>query len=258
MIRKFVPSEGARDFLSIAYLMSLDIYKTFSPIKQTSFTMVLSIMELTALLTGKHVDEVRRLDPADYHTSRGCVVESMLDLLDLYAQFPKSTKVGARIDLARVMDVKIKLNDEVEATGELGRFQTWCDRCEVEDKDINPITPKSATSPATTGSGSYPSNSVKRNQKGGQEGTMRFIFDMDQARREQDTTGEYFKEEYEEYEVEVEEKVPEPQHNNHHHGHGHGVRRDPRHNHHDAGWAPYPRGRHTSDHRPRGRKGGFY
>lgn len=87
---------------------------------------------------------------------------------------------------------------------------------------------------------------------------MRFIFDLDQARRERETTGEYFKEEYEEYEIEMEEKVPESQHNNHHAGHGHGARRDVRHNHHDAGWSPYPRGRHPNDHRPKGRRSGYY
>ncbi|MDA4133263.1 MAG: hypothetical protein OK454_09105, partial [Thaumarchaeota archaeon] len=61
--------------------MLTDLYKTFAPIKQTSFTMVMAVIELAALVTGTHVDKVHSLDLGRHHTSRATVVETMLDLL---------------------------------------------------------------------------------------------------------------------------------------------------------------------------------
>ncbi len=262
IVRRVIPASDGKDFMAIAYPMCLDIYKTFSPIKQTTSTMVMSIIELTALIVDKHVEAVRALDLHEYHTDRGCVIESLLDLLDLYAQAPKSTKVGARFDLARIIDIKIKINEEVDESRELSRFQTWCDRCDVEDREINPITPGSTTSPATTGS--WPGGgSAKRNPKS-QENTLRFLFDAERARKERAAIDEYSREEYEEYEIEVEEQIPEPRYNHqghgpgHGHGYGYGSRRDRGHNGgHDSGWTPYPRSRHHGE-RQRGRKGGYY
>jgi len=261
IVRQLIPAEDAKHFLSIAYPMCIDIYKTFSPVKQTTFTMVMGVVELTALMLGKHVDLVRGLDLRRYHTSRGAVIETALDLLDLYTQFAKNTKVGTKFELDRFIDVKIKINKEVEDSKRLSRFQNWCGKCEAEDKAKTPITPGSATSPATTGSFSGGST-AKLTQK--DSGTLRFVFDAEEAKKEQDQVDEYFKEEYEEYEVEVEEETPrEPSRNNQGHGHGHGhhgpngSRRDRGHgNHHDGGWNPYPRDRHHG--RSKGRKGGGY
>jgi CTD kinase subunit beta len=242
--------------------MSIDMYKTFSPIKQSAFTLVMAIVELTALIMEVNVDKIRSLDPDAWHTSRGCVVETILDLLDLYTQFQKSTKVGGQFVLDKFIDVKIKINKEVEASdGRLSRFEMLCDKCETEDRDSHPVTPGSATSPATTGS--YPgSNSVKRSAKGN-ESTMRFVFDAEQARIEQDTVSSFYKEEYEEYEVEVEEPIPQQGSNNHHSNHHQG-RNNNRHGqgHNDHGWQPYHRNRHGHHNdRPKGRKGhggGYY
>jgi CTD kinase subunit beta len=245
LIRKYIPSDSARQFLTTAYAMSLDMYKTFAPIKQTTFTMALSIVELTARLTGTHEDAVRALPARENHTDRGAVVETMLDLLDLYAQFHKSTKVGVAIDHARFIAVKIALNEEVEATRALARFAHWCERCEADEPPVQATpTPGSATtSPATTGSG----------RRGGKapDGTLRYVFDTGLVRAEQRIVGEYFKEEFEEYEVEVEERIPTEPTNNHGNHHRHGPsHRDDRHNHHNSGWAPYSRGpRHHGDHR---------
>jgi len=254
LVRRVIPAEGARDFVAIAYPMSVDIYKTFSPIKQSTFTVVLSIMELTVLLTEKYAEEVQSLDLGSFHTNRDCVMETTLDLLDLYTQFHKTTKVGLRFDLAKFIGIKIKLNQEVGDGPTLSRFHGWCEKCEVEDREVNPITPGSATSPATTGS--WPgSNAAKRNQKG-QEGTMRFVFDAEQAQKESDRVAEYFREEYEDFEMEVEEEIPVYNHNNHSH-HNHTLRRDRGYNHHDTGWSPYHRNRSHRD-GPRGRRDGYY
>lgn len=229
----------------MAYDMSIDLYKSFAPIKQTTFTTVMAIVELTSLMTGLHNAKIRNLDLHQWHTNRGCVVETMLDLLDLYAHFHKNTKVGSQFPLDRFIEVKISLNQEVDSNKRLGRYETWCDRCEAEVKDIHPITPGSATSPATTGSFSMITSNVKRSIKS-TDATMRFVFDEDEARRELDIVDDFFREDFEEYEVEVEEKIPEvevPQAPRHGPAH-------PRHsNDRGHGWAPYPRGgRHGHGH----------
>jgi len=251
VIRKILPAEEARELITVAYEMCLDIYKTFAPIKASTFTIVLAIIELAALVTDKQLERVQSIDPYKYSTTRGCVTETMLDLLDLYTLFQKSTKVGTQFELAKFIDIKIKLNQEVDSDKRLARFQEWCSKCEADDKEKYPITPGSATSPATTGS--FPgSNSVKLGTKATENLTMRFVFDSEEARKEQERVAEYYKEEYEQYEIEVEEPIPEHENRGHqgrdrgYHGHR---------NHHDSGWGPYGRNRHD---RHRGRKGGYH
>ncbi|KAJ4289414.1 RNA polymerase II C-terminal domain kinase beta subunit [Collariella sp. IMI 366227] len=215
MVRKMFPpadrsrQEEVRRFLHVAYNMSIDVYKTFAPIKQTAFTLVLAILELTALLLDTEPEKTNELKKASvWHTSRACVLETVLDLLDLYTQFPKSTKVGPRFDLKKLMDVKIDINNLV-ANEKHERYQGWCDKCAPDVPDTCSLTPGSATSPATNPS--LPgSNSTKR-KRAASEGTQRFVFDADEARREKDLVCRYFDDEYEEQEVEVEEAIPDPE-----------------------------------------------
>lgn len=262
MVRKMFPpadrsrQEEARRFLHIAYNMSIDVYKTFAPIKQTAFTLVLAILELTALLLDTEPEKTNELKKASaWHTNRACVMETVLDLLDLYTQFPKSTKVGPRFDLKKLMDVKIDINNLV-ANEKQERYQGWCDKCAPDVPDTRSLTPGSATSPATNPS--LPgSNSTKR-KRAASEGTQRFVFDADEARKEKDLVGRYFEDEYEEQEVEVEEAIPdpEPRHISRssypHRAHG-------GHNHTDYGWPGHRSNRHghPSD-RHRSRRGYGY
>lgn len=239
-------------FLHVTYDMSIDVYKTFAPVKQTTFTLVLAILELTALLMDTDPDKTKEFKmSAAWHTERACVLETVLDLLDLYTQFPKSTKVGVRFPLKKLMDVKIDINNLV-AKEKHQRYHAWCDRCVPDVVDTRSATPGSATSPATNPS--LPgSGSVKR-KRAASEGTQRFVFDADEARREKNLVAQHFNDEYEEHEVEVEEpiKEPEPRHpsrSNHPSNRSHGQ------NHADYGWSAYPRsnrhGHHNDRHRSR-------
>lgn len=248
MVRHLHPLEDDKAFIAMAYDMSVDMYKTFSPIKASSFSIVLAIIELTALLKGGDVDKIRALDLTKYHTTRPSIVEVMLDLLDLYAQFSKYTKVGMKFELSVFIDIQIQLNQEVDSRERSARrFDVWCEKCEDVEKVRYPITPGSVTSPATTGS--WPGG--KRSKSGQEPQTMRFVYDADEARRERETNEEYTKDEYEEYETEVEERIPEPEPRHHPRDRGRHHR-----NHHDNGWAPYPRNRHERN--KGGRKGGAY
>lgn len=246
MVRRlYNPAEG-RDVIPMAYDMSIDMYRTFSPIKASSFTMVLAIIELAALLNDRDVKRLRSLDLDKYHTTRHSVIEVMLDLLDLYTQFGKHTTVGMKFELSKFIDIKIKLNQEVdESDGTVRRFDIWCDKCEDDEKVKYPVTPGSATSPATNGS--WPHG--KRAMSGQEPQTMRFVYDAEEARRERDVNDEYTKDEYEEYEIEVEEKIQEPEPRAHHNGRDRGRRPN-------ENWRPYPASR--QDRHKGGRKGGYY
>lgn len=146
------------------------MYKTFLPVKQPTFVMVMAITELTAMLTSSHLESVRAF-AEQKRSDRAAVLESMLDLLDLYVQHHKSTKLGLHFDINSFMDIKICLNKEITPTE-------------------SSLLPPNITSPPSPGS------------------TLRYVFDPETARGEQETVAAYFAEEYEEYEVEIDEVVP--------------------------------------------------
>ncbi|KAK4151015.1 hypothetical protein C8A00DRAFT_17539 [Chaetomidium leptoderma] len=262
MVRKMFPREDngnqeeGEKFLHIAYSMSIDLYKTFAPIKQATFTLVLAILELTALLLDTNSEKTKEFKKAAIrHTQRACVLETMSDLLDLYTQFPKSTKIGVQFDQKKVMDVKIDINNQV-ARDKHHRYHGWCDRCVPDVLDTRSVTPGSATSPATNPS--LPANGTVKRKRALSEGTQRFVFDADEARKEKDLVTRHLHDEYEEHEVEVEEPIreSEPRHsgrsNHPYRGHGH--------NHPDYGWSGHHRNsRHgPSNDRHRGRRGHGY
>ncbi|SPJ88025.1 related to CTK2 Carboxy-terminal domain (CTD) kinase, beta subunit [Fusarium torulosum] len=238
VVRDILGKEDGKAFFETAYAMCIDIYKTFVPIKRTTFSMVMAVVELTALMTEQHVDKVREYTKTKHQYHQGAVMETMLDILDLYVQHYKSTKLGAQFDQNKIIDIKIRLNNDLDKAFE-PRYLYFCSRCEAEDPQ--PSTPASATSPAT--SISWPGDASGRRTARGQDGTMRFVFDPEAAKSEQETTSEFFKEDFEEYEVEVEEPVPPPPH---HEGggrggyHGHRDRGD----HRRGGYGGYRGDRH--------------
>ncbi|KAH7324707.1 hypothetical protein B0I35DRAFT_348478 [Stachybotrys elegans] len=203
VVRSALGKEGGKDFYHTAYAMCIDMYKTFVPIKRTTFTMVMAVAELTARMRGEHLERIQEFASQRRQYDREAVMETMLDLLDLYVQHHKSTKIGAQFDLNKCIDIKIHLNKDLDTAAQ-PRHLFHCNRCEIEEP--TPQTPGSATSPATNAS--WPGDASARRSARGQDGTMRFVFDIETAREEQETSARYFREEFEEYEVEVEEPLP--------------------------------------------------
>ncbi|KAI1379472.1 hypothetical protein F4677DRAFT_409312 [Hypoxylon crocopeplum] len=251
-------SADASNFFTIALKMSMDMYKTYAPLKHGSFTCAFVLAQLTALITGQFVDEFRALDPLDWHTDEQCVAEVMLDLLDLYTQHGKATKIGPMFDQQRFIDTQIMVNQYVERAG-LSRYLDQCRECESALLPPTPATdsPISFSTPSASGTGT-----VKRGPKGSDGGTTRFVFDADEAAQEKQAYDDHVKDEWEEHVEEVEEPIPDPRDDrrqeprgprgprgHHVHGHGHGRGRGG----FDPGWNP--RNRH--DRRRRG-GGGFY
>ncbi|KAK4176950.1 putative C-type cyclin [Triangularia setosa] len=246
------PSEK---LLHTAYDMSIDMYKTFVPIKQTALTMVLAILELTAMLMKKDIEPTTQFkSKVPSRTQKACVYETMLDLMDLYTTHPRSTKVGLNYELQHLMDVKIEINNRL-ASENFQRYYGWCKKC-IDLPDNRSATPGSTTSPATNTSGPG-ATSVKR-KRANSEGTLRFVFDAEAARKERDLAAEYCNDEYEEYEVEVEEEIKapptDPRQNTgrgSHHGH-HGGHHNNRHDygyHNRGGRHPYHDNRHRGNRR---------
>ncbi|ORY64861.1 uncharacterized protein BCR38DRAFT_340947 [Pseudomassariella vexata] len=246
MVKDVLAGDGTMAFMPLAWDMSFDMYKTFVPLKQTSFTMAFSIVLLTSRISGLAADRIDGLDPEHWHTSRGRVMETVLDLLDLYTQHQKQTRLGEKFDPAKFIDVKIQLNKEMERSG-LPRYQKhWCDSCGSDDGATSLLTAASNNSRTSTKHG--------RDQL---SGTNRFVFDAEEAQREREIVAPYFEDEYEEHEIEVEEPIHEPRerprdHRGHGHGHGHGGQG--RRGHGSDGWYG-GRGRGRRD---RGHRGGFY
>ncbi|KOS20341.1 CTD kinase subunit beta [Escovopsis weberi] len=192
VVRGMLGAEEGRPFFATAYAMSIDMYKTFVPIKRTTFSMVMALVELTARMTETETGlaAVRQFAAARRQYSRPVVLETMLDVLDLYVQHHKSTRLGARFDLNRFMDIKIALNAELERDA----------------------LPRHTHLGGNGGGGAASAvlDAGMRRTARSHDGTMRFVFDPDKAREEQETVRQYFHEEYDEVEVEVEEAIPPP------------------------------------------------
>ncbi|KAI0553494.1 hypothetical protein F4679DRAFT_580714 [Xylaria curta] len=275
---------NASDFFVEAYKVGIDMYKTFAPLKHTTFTCAFALARLTALITAQSEDAFVNLDPTEYHTCEEWVAEVTLDVLDLYTDHYRSTLLGQEINPQTFIDVKIKANQQIEAA-QIPRYHNFCSECAREGFP-SPSSTGSAISPAS------PAGTNSTNMRGskGHEGTFRFIFDAEEVRRERAAYAEYTKDEWEEWEEEVEELMPErdnrrrtdlgpeprappreprgdlgpeprapprePRGARGSRGHSRGRGRGRGRGGHDSSW--HPRDRH--DHRGRGRggSGGFY
>lgn len=223
-------SPSARDFFSTAYAMSIDLYKTFAPIKRTTFSMVMAVIELTARAIdvsstdpdhSQLLPEVRRFSDLKPDYCRPAVLETMLDLLDLYVQHPKSTKLGPRFDMNHFMDIKILLNNDLDHAS-LPRFLYSCPECESSPFSVSSPDQHSPAQhqppPNTTllssdhAAGPNPLGGTGPRPVRGDGSTMRFVFNPEAARSEQRTVDDFFREEWEEHEIEVDEPIPPPPH----------------------------------------------
>lgn len=214
------------DVVRTAYKMMLDLYRTFAPIKQASATMAVACLELTARLSDKQLDRLRGEKAPDYRkwrTNRTPVMETMLDLLDLYTHHPRATIIGPAYSIDKFISVRITLNQEADER-KIPRYSEFvaakANGVNAHNTPKTPITPSSpsdarmpvngngttAVSPATLSPRSAGSRGRGAGARG-QDGTVRFMLDAARAKQEQKTVKEYFEPEWEEYEVEVEEPV---------------------------------------------------
>lgn len=214
-----VTSHQYRDFCQLSFDMCVDMYKTDAPLKQTSSTMAVAIVKLAARLKNMTING--RLDSDSYldsiYSDGGAVTETVFDLLDLYTQAQKNTRVGPRFNASRFVEIRLDLKEDMDRYHGY-RFEDWCLVCEGEDEEAresnriygtrNGNGIKHVSSPPTAPPTSTSITTSVRRSRAGQDSTLRYVFDIDRARDEQEEVARYFAQDWEEYEVEVEEEIP--------------------------------------------------
>ncbi|KAL8990086.1 MAG: hypothetical protein Q9177_001172 [Variospora cf. flavescens] len=203
-----------------AYNMSLDLYRTFAPLKQTTATMAIACVELAGRILDRPITELEAgEDYEKWKTTRQEIMETLLDLLDLYTHHRASTLVGQDHALEKFISIRIALNQEASAQ-HLARF-TQSERQEAltngatsngvkKGKDHKGLTsPRDVASlndtksPQPMGLTSVTGTPVQ-GRPGLKDGTIRFMLDPKRARDEKHAVAEFFTMDEEEYEVEVE------------------------------------------------------
>ncbi|EEP78412.1 predicted protein [Uncinocarpus reesii 1704] len=179
--------------------------------------MAFACLELAGRLSESRLEDVESgSEYEQWQTSRAEVMETMLDLLELYTHHRNSTSIGRDFSIDTLLNIRIPLNREADSK-KLTRYGYYNKRKpdtngvraingsgKNRDKDnrnatgsapkdttrVNPLAPTAAHDPAR------PSN------ERGRDSTIRFMLDPEQARAEKETVEGYFKVEMEEYEVE--------------------------------------------------------
>jgi CTD kinase subunit beta len=209
-----------RDVGRLAYTIMLDLCRTFSPLKQACATMSVACIELATRILEKQQDIISAESYSKWRTTRAEVMETMLDLLDLYTHFQKSSVVGPSYDIDKFIQLKIQLNQGMED----GRYTEEHEAPKTNGVRSNIKTPKTPITPASPTDtrlkdGVSPlsprSGSSRRGPGRGQDGTVRFMLDAEKVKQEQETVNDYFKIEYEDHEIEVEEPIKPERTNNH-------------------------------------------
>jgi CTD kinase subunit beta len=234
------------DVARTAYNIMLDLYRTFAPLKQSCAAMSFACIELATLLLEKQENRIhgeRQPSYRKWHTKRAEVMETILDLLEHYTHFQKSSAIGSSYPIDTFINIRIRINKELEHEFDLARYTEQYEAPKTNGK-LNIITPKTPVTPASpsdlringkdiASSAAVSPRSAGSGKRGigarGQEGTVRFMLDGEEAKREKAAVDEYYNVEYEEYEEEVEETIKvervDHHHNRHHNGHDERYRR---------------------------------
>ncbi|KAI1931691.1 RNA polymerase II C-terminal domain kinase beta subunit [Ophidiomyces ophidiicola] len=218
ILLKLIKLHGYRKDSQIArtaYSISLDLYRTFAPLKQTSATMAFACLELAGRLLDERLEDLESdLEYEQWQTSRVEVMETILDLLELYTHHRNSTSVGPDFSLDTLLNIRIPLNQEADSR-KLPRYSNFAKHYpdangvrasngSRRDRDnphkdgvaqtakeasrFNPLAPTAAHDTS--------------NRERGRDATIRFMLDPEQAQAERSTVEQYFKVEMEQYEVE--------------------------------------------------------
>lgn len=249
-LAKYYGYERHSAITKTAYSISLDLYRTFAPLKQTTATMAYACLELAGRLHGQEKDAIvdgrdyKRWDmeratvmgtqanlyipiPIPYETSRKhnrcntyirdknknnanimlVIIETILDLLELYTHYNQSTTIGPEFSLDAFLHVRIPLNEEL-STRRLPRYTEYVDPAKLGKKvdpagyamaSTNGVLPStngllsnvraktSPTSPATPGTPGIRQKAGER----GKEGTIRFMLNPDREGEERSIVAEY-------------------------------------------------------------------
>ncbi|KAK5039700.1 RNA polymerase II C-terminal domain kinase beta subunit [Exophiala sideris] len=220
-LAKLYKFERTSPVVKAAYSMSLDLYRTFAPLKQQTATLAFACLELSGRLLGQeHEDIWRGRDYRSWKITRGMVMETLLDLLELYTHHRTSTAIGPDFPVDTFLTVRIPLNLESEDKN-IPRYTVWVDgphgqagvngatngsshgrsrssSKNVSPKDVtSPSTNNSSVSTAATSLAGAAANAAALRQRAGdrgREGTVRFILNPDREREEKSIVESYRRE----------------------------------------------------------------
>ncbi|KAK3699187.1 RNA polymerase II C-terminal domain kinase beta subunit [Vermiconidia calcicola] len=203
----------------VAWTVLTDLHRTFAPLKQTSATMALASLELAAHLAATTSpnnvsatrDQLQRFNIDTWSTSREEIMETLLDLLDLYTQHTSNTILGLKYSLDDFLRIRLALNKECSENN-LSRHTTT----PSSDRPANGSTLRVANGHPTPVSPPQPGAQQHLTAAGTQAipeggGTLRFMLNPQLAFDEKAEVQKYFVEEWEEYEEEIEIPAPRPQ-----------------------------------------------
>ncbi|KAI5280705.1 RNA polymerase II C-terminal domain kinase beta subunit, partial [Ascosphaera aggregata] len=245
--REYDSNINDKSVARLVYAMSLDLYRTYAPLKQTTPTMAFACLELTSRLCNlwsspdnEFRDVIESGEAYDqWSITRAQVMETMLDLLELYTHHRNVTIVGPEFESELFLRCRIPLNRESEEKN-ISRFEFSAKRkrrrnSRERNNGVDSSngyayaggsvegTPRSVVTPnGTPGSTASryanavpnamlvnplmprPAYDVPEKLPGGtvRDGTLRYVFDPDEAKAEKETVARYFDVEIEEYEAE--------------------------------------------------------
>ena len=217
-------SEEKKDVGSLAWTVATDLYRTFAPLKQTTATMAVACLELAARLqasasgTGSTIilEQLQDKDISKWSTTREEVMETLLDLLDLYTHHTAGTILGTKYSLEDFLRIRLALNKEcndnniprhvvaperVVSNGQQGAT------LQVANGHPTPVSPPQAgTQNAQTQQSANGVLHFPPLPEGG--GTLRFMLNPQLAAEEKTEVQKYYIEEWEEYDEEIEVPLP--------------------------------------------------
>nr|POE75113.1 ctd kinase subunit beta [Quercus suber] len=218
--RTLPASEESNKVAKVAYTILTDMHRIFAPLKQTSATLALASLELSAHLamgsSAQHSSEVRdqiqAIDLQRWSTTREVIMETLLDTLDLYTHHTSATILGTRYNLDEFLRVRLSLNKECTEFS-LPRYTTApepsLDRISAVDATLRVSNGHpTPVSPPRPDSQTHTSNASNVQSIPETTGTLRFMLNPSLAVDEQAEVRKYFVEEWEDYDEEVEIPIP--------------------------------------------------
>ncbi|KAK3075378.1 RNA polymerase II C-terminal domain kinase beta subunit [Teratosphaeriaceae sp. CCFEE 6253] len=224
LCRSLPESEEKVEVGSLAWTVATDLYRTFAPLKQTTATMAVACLELAARLQASTSgggssaikDQLQEIDVGKWSTSRGEVMETLLDLLDLYTHHTAGTILGTKYSLDDFLRIRLILNKECNDSS-IPRHTIAPER--IVSRSHQAATLRLANghptpvSPPQTDTQNAPTQQAANGvlpfpalPEGG--GTLRFMLNPQLAAEEKTEVQKYYVEEWEEYDEEIE--VPQP------------------------------------------------
>ncbi|KAL6719926.1 RNA polymerase II C-terminal domain kinase beta subunit [Lecanora helva] len=190
------------------YSISLDMYRTYAPLKQTTATMAFACVELAGRIHNHPIEAMQngKYDKR-WNITREEVMETLLDLVDLYTHHRAVTIVGQKFSLETFIGIRIALNQEA-STNKYPRYTVTAKSSQTKNSGSTKATngakkgPQTPTSPYDKDLTS-PISANGASKPGLKDGTVRFMLDPQRAKDEKDAVRAFFEPGEEEYEIEV-------------------------------------------------------